>query len=571
MAPSACHTCSKSSQLASTSNPSTATPIAAPVIGNVIPALATATTTTPVAHATITAITLSQTDLKEIEILDRSKNNWSVWSDKMKNYLFLKHGGGYILGLIPCPDPAVDPSSTGHWDLNNLCIIAALCTCSSPEEQVFLRSYDNANLAWNALQSRHEKIGPITQILLIQQALSIRYHQSERLSTTSTEISDMVRHIYVIGIPKEDDFATIIMLNAMNDELTHVHNHIANVLSTSTSTSSYGPTNICSRLDMEQQLIDADKKSSSNVVMVAGKGNRAQESHPGKTCSECGATDHSACCSTCKNWGHVAKDCFSKGGAMEGKCDEVLSRKCATRDTKSSPATRPSTKPTTTGKPGGLRYDTAGRAYLLDSETHEAIYVAATPPTSTPEPTQEFTGLVYDPLPSAHIQDLPGSDNEEYSALFMAVEDLKMSTNWRTHTKHVNFAGLTYKAPNQHKRTIVDPSLTPFFLDSGASVHISNTESDFYSLCPVPPRAVHGVGGSSISAIGIGSICLIIAKGIHLTLNHVLFIPTATVCLISVSAVCTVHRCIASFDATSCWVQGHNGTRMLTGTLMSRR
>lgn len=117
----------------------------------------------------------------------------------------------------------------------------------------------------------------------------------------------------------------------------------------------------------------------------------------------------------------------------------------------------------------------------------------------------------------------------------------------------------------------MDPSLVPFFLDSGASIHISNTESDFYSLHPVPPRAVNGVGGSSIQAIGIGSIHLIIAKGIHLTLENVLFIPAATIHLISVSAICAAHRCIASFDATLCWVQARSGTQMLTGTLTSCR
>jgi hypothetical protein len=61
------------------------------------------------------------------------------------------------------------------------------------------------------------------------------------------------------------------------------------------------------------------------------------------------------------------------------------------------------------------------------------------------------------------------------------------------------------------------------------------------------------------------------AKGIHLTLEHVLFIPNATVRLLSVSVLCSAHRCVASFDATSCWVQARSGTRMLTGTLTSRR
>ncbi|KAG1852550.1 hypothetical protein F4604DRAFT_1592016, partial [Suillus subluteus] len=172
----------------------------------------------------------------------------------MQNYLFLKHSGGYILGIITCPDPLSDPSSAGHWDLNNLCIIAVLCTRSSPEEQEFLRTFTNAHLAWGALCSHHDKISPITQILLIQHALALRYRRAERLSTTSTEISDMVRRIYAIGIPKEDDFTTIIMLNAMTDEFTHVQNQIADALSSCMSLSTYGPTNIHSRLNMEQQL-----------------------------------------------------------------------------------------------------------------------------------------------------------------------------------------------------------------------------------------------------------------------------------------------------------------------------
>jgi hypothetical protein len=37
-----------------------------------------------------------------------------------------------------------------------------------------------------------------------------------------------------------------------------------------------------------------------------------------------------------------------------------------------------------------------------------------------------------------------------------------------------------------------------------------------------------------------------------------------------VSAICTAHRCVVSFDADSCWVQACNGTRMLTSTLTSR-
>jgi hypothetical protein len=88
----------------------------------------TITTMSPL-HATVTAITLSQTDLNKIEVLDRSKNNWSVWSDCMQNYLLLKHGGRYILGLVTRPDLSVDPASAGHWDLNNLQWLKKLSAC----------------------------------------------------------------------------------------------------------------------------------------------------------------------------------------------------------------------------------------------------------------------------------------------------------------------------------------------------------------------------------------------------------------------------------------------------------
>ncbi|KAG0692060.1 hypothetical protein DFH29DRAFT_765786, partial [Suillus ampliporus] len=160
----------------------------------------------------------------------------------------------YILGLVTRPDPSLDPASAGHWDLNNLCIVAALHTRSSSEENEFIRGYTNAYLAWNALKSRHEKVDPIAQILLIQQALAVKYCHSECLSTMSTQLGELIQRIYAISMPKEEDFLTIMMLNAMVEDLPHVRNHIADTLATSTSSASYGPSNIHSRLNVEQQL-----------------------------------------------------------------------------------------------------------------------------------------------------------------------------------------------------------------------------------------------------------------------------------------------------------------------------
>ncbi|KAG1845131.1 hypothetical protein DFJ58DRAFT_730984 [Suillus subalutaceus] len=117
-------------------------------------------------------------------------------------------------------------------------------------------------------------------------------------------------------------------LNALTDDFPHVRNHIADAITTSNPSASYGPNNIRARLNVEQQLIDSEKSKSGDVAMVAThKSGGATRST--KTCSDCGRTGHSACCTTCNVWGHNAKDCFGRGGAMEGKKEEVLARKHA--------------------------------------------------------------------------------------------------------------------------------------------------------------------------------------------------------------------------------------------------
>ncbi|KAG1758628.1 hypothetical protein EDD22DRAFT_849868 [Suillus occidentalis] len=320
------------------------------------------------------AITLSQTDLEKIEVLDRGKNNWGIWFDKMEKYLLLKHGGGYILRLIMHPNPSIDPSSMSHWDLNNLCIIVALHTWSSSEEQEFLHTYTNTYLAWNALKSCHEKY-----------------------------LSDVVQCIYAIGLPKENDFLTIMMLNTISDDLPYVRNHIANVLSISTTTTIYSPSNICSCLDVEQQLINTTK-GSRDVALLANS--------------------HSYCCTNCNSWGHYAKDCFSKGGSMEVKHKKVFAQKHIAHESNSKGA-KPTTKPVSIGKPGAIHYDTGGHIYILDGKTHEAMYIA-TPPAAPPSMSSdtescEFTGLACDSIISAFIYELSEHDCDELALYFTLV------------------------------------------------------------------------------------------------------------------------------------------------------
>ena len=128
--------------------------------------------------------------------------------------------------------------------------------------------------------------------------------------------------------------------------------------------------------------------------------------------------------------------------------------------------------------------------YILDSMSSEAIFVAmpSTAPTPfIPTPPGEaqsslkFTGLVYNPITLAFIQMATAEELVEYDALFNAI-NVFTSIDWHSHTCNVALASITYKAPNRHATTTINPALDMFYLDSSAFVHISNTEADFFAL-----------------------------------------------------------------------------------------
>ena len=427
----------------------------------------------------------------------------------------------------------------------------------SLEEKLFLEGQTNAFRAWKILHEWHEQIGPIAQINHIQKLLQLHYHKSERFVKTSLEISETVRHIYAMGMPTSETFSLIMMMNAMGNELPHVQDQIANVIVRSTPSNPYTPTMVHARLEMEQQLVNS-KSLSSNHLALAASAKLAPSQRSSKVCTN-------PKCPPERQVGHTFPECFSKGGGRAGQRKAVLQEKAEKRCTVALSASKPGA--VATGKPGNVRYDQAGCAYFVDPAMNTAfmLHESAGGSIASSSATQEFAGLAaLLPLLSVH-------DTDEYKALFLDLVGLHTSVDWHAHSQPVDLTAVTYKAPNRRAPTVIDPSITPFFLDTGASIHISNCEADFFRLRPVAPHAIHGVGGSAIHTLGIGTICLVVAKGIHVTLDNVLSVPAATVHLISVSALMSSLKCVAHFADSTCWVTSANGNRILSGSLTAHR
>jgi hypothetical protein len=158
------------------------------------------------------------------------------------------------------------------------------------------------------------------------------------------------------------------------------------------------------------------------------------------------------------------------------------------------------------------------------------------------------------------------ADSFKYDTLFL--EDHSTSINWHERRRTVSAGDALIASINTNTCTTLFIHAGPFILDSGATIHISPDASDFFKLKPIPPRTIKGIGGSSINATGIGRIRLCIRKGLELTLEPVLFVPEASVQLISVFVLSSgPQKLISHFDGDGCWLTNTSETTIASGKI----
>ncbi len=107
------------------------------------------------------------------------------------------------------------------------------------------------------------------------------------------------------------------------------------------------------------------------------------------------------------------------------------------------------------------------------------------------------------------------------------------------------------------------PTDLPFFLDSGASSHISCVRSDFTTLQKLDePRKISGVGNALVFAVGVGTIVLLLPlTNTQLWLHNVLFAPEACVRLVSIHQL-NKDCYITIFQLSRCKLTDSTGTML---------
>lgn len=188
-------------------------------------------------------------------------------------------------------------------------------------------------------------------------------------------------------------------------------------------------------------LIDTDRNCSSptDITLVA-QGGRS------KTCPTCKEAQHRGqCCSHCSKHGHIVSEYFAEGGAAHGHHDEILAVKCTTCEKHNNNSSKPTSNKVPASSapkpPSAHRTDSSGRAYLLDSSTGEAFYIATPTPAPTPH-SEVFAGLAHNTITPSLIQELSESDLAEWDAMCIDWENLQTTVDWHTHSCDTEFAGI---------------------------------------------------------------------------------------------------------------------------------
>jgi hypothetical protein len=281
-----------------------------------------------------------------------SKDNWPIQSKKMLLIMKVSELDGYLFGCIPEPDIMANPVSHHYWVGNNNKLVGFLEMYVDDGKLPSLLS-DNVKTVWTNLLTCHKKQGPITQVQLIQEVLSISY--SKDMTTwqaTTDHMRDLCDRIYTQAVPTKDVMFMLAMLTRLKNEADNIHSkmtcyYISNKAANSIALSEH----------IEQKIVYKNKRKNSPDTALAIQTSSCHNHTLNKICSN----------PICPHLnGHLRSDCWEKGGVMEGKRDNVLA-KCTKahedQDRKKGNNNNNSGGPSASG----IRRDKTGHAYIVDS------------------------------------------------------------------------------------------------------------------------------------------------------------------------------------------------------------
>ncbi|KAL7277877.1 hypothetical protein ACG7TL_008824 [Trametes sanguinea] len=508
-------------------------------------------------------------------ILDTDRNNWHEWRRKVLDNLTLSGGlHKHLRADFPCPDASLFPLAATSWRENDNHVLAYIHMQSPPAEVKHMDDHLSAATLWLALEGHHIRQGPHVQVLLLRNLHDLHFDLSKPLVSQADHTAELCERIVTMGTLDASTLTKVALLHMMQDVLPAVQAHRL----LTTRSASAPDTALSAQMSKRVPLRCSTCKQSGHLaascyqpVMRPTKRYR-QLSHSAHTRLRHSLASGKMLAGVCdslrpredsqvrrnhtQRWRRPAKVCkdphdlkqpfpaiwergepggfdASPGSAMEGrkaKVDaQIAARKAAVRG--GVPCASAAS-----GKRSVYR-DSSGRAYFLDNlnvltplepltSASGTVPAAAVTLVSVVEPavnlaTDSIAGLDHfaltsESLPaSSWLSSADAAGDTSYESFLALVTPLRVSLDWG------DTALLACSAGTE-----------PF----KASTHLSPTHKDFTMLASIAPRGIRSVNGSLIYTTGIGTIHLNVGSGKQLILENVLYVPQATVHLISVRA-----------------------------------
>jgi transposase InsO family protein len=540
-------------------------------------------------------------------VLDKTKGNWLEWSEAILDELELANLSDHILEkpLVLRPPATTQPVAHLNWGINDRSVRAYIRkTCAKVERQG-LTKLESARDYWKFLERLHLAEGPVRQANLIQGAFSARIPRDKDQVTKTRQIQeDIFRAFDMPGGITRDSVAGVAILMAL---AAGGHDHTCMIiqrdLQDATTDKPYESDRMIKYVEQDLQLllgVQSNTASSANAIALAATMGNSSSPH---------------ICSNCKRTGHLVPYCVREGGGMAGKSiAESRAQRVADNEAKRKK-----------GKSGGSNtQNTGGKVSVTGVDKNGRAFVAyIDPPSSdTASDTAGFAGFAsidansasfnpeeYEiitstddleehafsaiPMPSLHdafisvpipqpiyIDSSPSQNQSPDAAalprpdvsVLWKPEELRATIDWNTQVRPIDNAHISTAPLSQGTRTPLSLTDHPYYADTGATCHLTPEREDFITLRPVHDRRVKGVNGSSINASGIGDVKLRVARGAYLVLKDVLFIPQATVRLISIGTLARDSNVISHFGDDECWFTNKStGAVVARGTFLSSR
>jgi hypothetical protein len=191
------------------------------------------------------------------EKLDKLKSNYKEWCEDVTIGLSLNGLYEHVTGDVKAP-PVIEPRALSNWKANSCLAYAFLASSVSSSERPFMDMTKGPDINWMALRDRHQKEGPVRQVHLLQQALSIQCSKGILLPETADKICTLIEHAFSMGDIKADLLCCIALLNSLSEHFPHARSIISRDITTSTESTPYTSKDIHRFLENEQSLLEND-------------------------------------------------------------------------------------------------------------------------------------------------------------------------------------------------------------------------------------------------------------------------------------------------------------------------